>query len=180
MKTAIQNNKSVIKFLATFIISYAVLYFIYYCFLNSSNNIDFFTKTVSNQTVKLLNFLGYETLTTTNTTNDFILLLVRGKNIANIAEGCNAVSVMILFVAFIFSFYKDLKSTVLYCILGVIIIHVINIIRIVIIVICMYHFPEYANPLHDFVFPAMIYSVVFLLWVFWVKSFQKSKNESKG
>ncbi len=173
MKTIIKNNKSVIKFLAIFSISYAVLYLTYYFFILSNNSIDFFTRTVSNQTIKALNLLNYKTYTITDDFNKFISLIVNEKQIAGIAEGCNGISVMILFLAFTMSFYKDLKSTVIFMFLGVVLIHIVNVLRIVIIVICMYHFPEYSNQLHDYVFPATIYSMVFCLWMFWVKSFQK-------
>ena len=176
MKIAIKKNKQVLRFLLIFTASYAILYFFYFLLIKNSNEIDFFTKIVSNQTVKSLNFIGYETYTKIDPTNNFVRLFVRNKNIASIIEGCNAVSVMILFAAFIFSFFKDLKSTIIYSLAGVFIIHVMNILRIIIIIICMYHFPDYSMLLHEYVFPITIYGVVFLLWMFWVKSFQTKKQ----
>lgn len=176
MNQLITKNKPVIKFLAIFLLSYALLSLLYYLFLNTTNNPDFFTELVSEQTINLLNLIGYETKSTTNSANDFINLYVRGKNIAGISEGCNAVSIMILFLAFIFSFTKKIKPTLLFALLGLVIIHIMNIVRIVILVVCLYHYPKYSEPLHNYVFPAMIYGVVFMLWMFWVNSFQKNKR----
>jgi len=176
MNAIITKNKPVIKFLAIFLSSYILLSLLYYQFLNSTISPDFFTNLVSEQTINLLNLIGYETNSITNSTNDFINLYVRGKNIAGISEGCNAISIMILFLAFIFSFTKKLKSTLLFALLGLITIHIMNIIRIVILVVCLYHYPQYSEPLHSYIFPAMIYGVVFILWMFWVNSFQKTKR----
>lgn len=176
MNPLITKNKPVIKFLAIFLFSYVLLSLLYYLFLNSTNGLDFLTGSVSKQTINLLNMIGYETNSITNSTNDFINLYVRGKNIAGISEGCNAISIMILFLAFIFSFTKKIKSTVLFALLGLVIIHLINIVRIVILVVCLFHYPEYSEPLHNYIFPAMIYGVVFILWMIWVNSFQKTKK----
>lgn len=176
MNSLITKNKPVIKFLAIFLISYLLLSSLYYTFLNTTSNPDIVTKLVSKQTVQLLNFTGYETKAFSKPSEGFINLFVKGKNIAGISEGCNAISIIILFLAFIFSFSKKLKPTLLYSLFGIGFIHVMNIIRIVILVICIYHYPEYSDPLHNYVFPAMIYGVVFLLWMFWVNSFKKVKS----
>ena len=176
MNTMITKNKPVIKFLAIFLFSYTLLSVLYYLFLNNTNSPDFFTKSVSEQTINLLNLIDYKTTSITNSTNDFINLYVRGKNIAGISEGCNAISIMILFLAFIFSFTKNLKSTLLFALVGLLIIHVMNVVRIVILIVCLFHYPEYSEPLHNYVFPAMIYGVVFILWMIWVNSFQKIKQ----
>jgi len=175
MNSIILKNKPVIKFLAIFLTSYVLFSTLYYIFLNSTSSPDDVTKLVSNQTIKLLNLIGYQTNSITDPTNDFINLFVKGKNIAGISEGCNAISIMILFLAFVLSFTKKLKPTLLFSFIGILFIHLMNIIRIVILVTCIYHYPEYSNPLHNYVFPAMIYGVVFLLWMYWISSFKKNK-----
>lgn len=175
MNAIITKNISVIKFLAIFLSSYILLSLLYYLFINNIHNLDFFTESVSEQTINTLNFIGYETSSTINSANNFINLFVRGKNIAGISEGCNAISIMVLFLSFIFSFTKKLKATLLFALLGLVIIHIMNIARIVVLVICLFHYPEYSEPLHNYVFPAMIYGVVFLLWMYWVNSFKKNK-----
>lgn len=177
MKSIIENNKSVIKFLVIFICSYTILYVTYYWFILSAKELDVFTKIVSKQTVNLLNIIDYETNSKINSNNDFINLVVRGKNIAGISEGCNAISIMILFISFVISFSVNIKKTVLFLIIGILIIHTMNILRIVILIIFMYNFPKYSTPLHDYVFPAAIYGVVFLLWMYWVNTLDKTKNE---
>ncbi|PHS06276.1 MAG: exosortase family protein XrtF [Kordia sp.] len=173
MKTLIKKNKPVITFLAIFLSSYILLSLLYHFFLNTVNSPDFFTKSVSEQVISLLNLIDYETNSITDTSKGTINLFMKERNIAFIAEGCNAISIMILFVSFVFSFTKRIKPTLLFVAIGLIIIHLANIFRIVILIICLHHYPEYSEYLHSYIFPAMIYGVVFLLWMFWVNSFKK-------
>jgi len=175
MNSIITKNKPVLKFLAIFLSSYILLSLLYYLFINNTSSPDIFTKSVSKQTTSALNLIGYQTTSITDFANDFINLFVREKNIAGISEGCNAISIMILFLAFIFSFAKKLKATLLFSLSGLIIIHIMNIVRIVILIICLFHYPEYSEPLHNYIFPIMIYGVVFFLWMYWINSFKKRK-----
>jgi len=173
MNEIITKNKPVIKFLAIFLSSYILLSFLYYLFLSSVNKPDIFTKLLSKQTVFSLNSIGYETHSVLDSTKSTINLFIKGRNIVFIAEGCNAISIMILFLSFVFSFTKKIKPTLLFAFIGLIIIHLANIIRIIILAICLHHYPEYSEYLHNYIFPAMIYGAVFLLWMFWVNSFKK-------
>jgi exosortase family protein XrtF len=174
MKELISKYKGVIKFLTVFSVSYFGLYLLYVLFLKLSTTPDSFTTLVSKQAVYFLNQLHYITTTETNTTFNSIRLYVNNKHIAGIAEGCNAISIMILFLAFIISFAKSVKKTLLFGLFGILFIHVMNIFRIVILIICMYRFPKYSEPLHSIVFPGFIYISVFFLWMLWVKSFQRT------
>lgn len=174
MKKLVLKHKGVLKFLAVFTISYIILYLMYALFLKSSSSPDVFTKLVSKQSVYILNQLNYKTTSEINASYSGIKLFVNQKHIAGIAEGCNALSIMILFVSFILAFAKSVKKTFFFCLLGLVFIHIMNILRIVILIISIYNYPEYSEPLHSIVFPGIIYCAVFLLWMLWVKSFQKT------
>lgn len=174
MKDLILKYRAVIKFLAVFSASYVILYLFYALFLKFSTTPDQFTTSISKQSVYILNQLDYPTTTKVNSEYKHIRLFINNIHIAGIAEGCNAISIMILFIAFILAFAKSVKKTVLFGLFGLLCIHVINILRIVFLIICLVRFPEFSEALHNFVFPGIIYSVVFVLWMFWVKSFQKT------
>ena len=98
-------------------------------------------------------------------------LLVRGKYLARIIEGCNAISVIVLFISFVIAFSGKLKTTVLFLLSGSILIYVVNLIRIVILAVGLYHYPWRSDILHSVIFPAIIYGMVFLLWMLWVNRF---------
>ena len=175
MKELILKYKGVIKFLTVFTTCYIILYLLYILFLKLSSSPDSFTRLVSKQSVSVINQLNYTTTEEINTIQNHIKLFINNKHIAGVAEGCNAISIMILFIAFIVAFAKSFKKTLIFCLLGLLFIHIMNIIRIVILIISIYKYPEYSEYLHSIVFPGIIYSSVFFLWMLWVKSFQKTQ-----
>lgn len=85
-------------------------------------------------------------------------------------EGCNAISVIILFVAFIFAFYKGTKTFV-FIALSLLILYIMNVLRIVGLNIISRDYHEYNKIGHDYVFPAVIYGSVVVLWLVWIKFF---------
>lgn len=177
MRELFSKYRGVLKFLAVFTTCYIFLYLAYALFIKLSPTPDIFTKLVSKQSVYILNHVNYITTTEVNSQYNYIKLFIEGNHIAGIAEGCNAISIMILFISFIVAFAKSIKKTLAFCVTGLLFIHVINIIRIVILVISLHNYPEYSEPLHSIVFPGIIYCSVFFLWMLWVKSFQKHTHQ---
>jgi exosortase family protein XrtF len=92
-------------------------------------------------------------------------------------EGCNAVSVIILFVSFVFAFYKGMKTFV-FVGAGLIILYIMNLLRIVGLNIVMTDHKEYGKIFHDFIFPAIIYGSVVVLWLIWIKFFALKHENS--
>ncbi|OIQ27996.1 MAG: exosortase family protein XrtF [Bacteroidetes bacterium MedPE-SWsnd-G2] len=172
MKQLLSKYKSVVKFILTFFIVYGVLTLAYKGYLSYSNGKepfpDFFTNTVAHQSVSVLNALGFHSEAIVHTEEPSLKLLVDGNYVARVVEGCNSISVIILFVAFIVAFSGRFKSTFLYICFGIIIIYISNILRISLLTISIYKYPGYIYFVHDIVFPLVIYGVVFLLWVYWV------------
>lgn len=94
-------------------------------------------------------------------------------------EGCNAVSVMILFVAFLVAFRGKFKNYLWFIPTGLFTLYLANLLRIYLIGMIRLYYPEYTQMAHDFVFPGVIYGTTFILWVVWVK-FIVNKNENDG
>src|SRR5690554_7241579 len=99
-----------------------------------------------------------------------MLLIIDNNYAVNIVEGCNAASVIILFVSFIISFAERFKKTFIFLLAGAVLIYVVNIIRIALLAIALYEFPDYQEVLHSVIFPAVIYGMVFILWIVWVRT----------
>lgn len=131
--------------------------------------LDPITYLVANQSVVLLEFAGYSAEVVENETGSQIKLIVEGRYLAHIIEGCNAMSIIILFIAFVLAFAQTFKKTALFILLGAAVIYVANIIRIAILAIALIKYPAYQTILHGVIFPGMIYGMVFLLWMLWVK-----------
>jgi exosortase family protein XrtF len=135
---------------------------------------DFLTHIVGVQSEALISSFGYNATVLAHQTEPSVKLFVNENYLARIVEGCNSVSIIILFTAFILSFFGKLKATLLYILAGSVIIYAMNIIRIAILAIGLYEYPQYSSFLHSIVFPLIIYGTVFILWVLWVQLFSKS------
>ena len=165
-----------------FFVSYFLLVAIYNGYLQKSQQKENFYQTssittaVANQTVKVLMAFGYNAKAIQHDKEVSLKLFFEGNYIVRIIEGCNAISLIILFVAFIFSFSGTVKATLLFSIIGSALIYIINILRIVFLVLMLHKFPSQIVILHDLVFPAIIYGFIFLLWVLWVNKFSNLKR----
>jgi len=106
-------------------------------------------------------------------------LYVNNEFLARIVEGCNAASIIILFISFIIAFAEKFKKTALFLLAGGVLIYVVNIIRIAILTIMYYEYPQYQEILHSVVFPAIIYGMVFILWMIWVRMLSKDEVETE-
>ena len=181
LKSLLIKYKSVITFILTFLgvyILFSISYKFYLQFSDGSKFYpDYLTHIVSLQTADILNVLGYKASVSQNPQEPSMYLILNNNYVARIVEGCNAVSVIILFLSFIVAFSEKFKTTFLYIITGSVLIYVVNLLRIVLLSIWMYHYPDQSEIMHGVVFPAIIYGMVFLLWVFWVNRFSNIKKQ---
>lgn len=160
---------------------YGVLSFGYKFYLQFSDGSkfypDYFTHLVSIQTENVLNAFGYNAQVIPHPNEPSMKVILNGEFLARIIEGCNGISVIILFLSFIAAFSGKLKTTFFYVLSGSVLIYAVNLIRIVLLTVGLYHYPEYEDVLHTVIFPGIIYGMVFLLWIFWVNRFSKlNKN----
>ena len=169
--------KNITVFLIKFFGTYFVLGLIYGAYLNSSQikqgefKCSSLTEQVANQTVSFLNAFGYHVTSVQHDKEMSVKLLVGNTYTARVIEGCNSVSLIILFSAFIVAFSGSRKATIVYVLVGSLIIYIINILRIAFLTMMLYKYPEEQMMLHNLVFPAIIYGTTFLLWVIWVQKF---------
>lgn len=144
----------------------------------SENAIDSITHTVSRNTTFLLNTISSGASTEKNEWEPYIKLVYKQQYIARVIEGCNAISVIILFIAFIVAFSGKLKTTLLFLFGGSLMIYLLNIVRIALLVILLYKYPNQSHILHDAFFPLFIYGVVFLLWIIWINKYSSYANKA--
>lgn len=155
-----------------FLGTYLVLGFLYSIYLKASENgayfPDYITNLGANQSAMLLDGFGYNSTLWKDSLSQGMLLTIDNKYTVSIVEGCNSISVIILFVAFIIAFAEKFKKTILFLFAGAVLIYIVNIIRIAILTVAFYKYPQYEGVLHSVVFPGIIYSLVFILWMVWV------------
>ena len=180
-----KNNKPVILFLVKFFVSYFLLFGIYSTYLHKTQqkkplfSCAPITETVANHTKMVAKWFGYHIFTEQHSKELSIKLIVGGNYTARVIEGCNSVSIIILFLAFIIAFAGSFKATFLYGIVGSLLIYSVNILRIIALSLLLYRYPEYQEPLHTLIFPAVIYGLVFILWIIWVRHFSNHKDKKK-
>lgn len=174
----LKDFKPVLGILLRFIVVYLVLLFAYQFYLNSEKDqgLDSFSRMIGNQVSYLQNKGGFTTALYDDVKNEQVWFYVNGQYVTRMVEGCNAISVIILFVSFVFAFYKGTK-TFLFVGIGLVLLYIMNLLRIVGLNIVMSDYPEYGKMFHDFIFPAIIYGSVVVLWLIWIKFFAL-KNEN--
>ena len=129
------------------------------------------------QSETLLNSLGYQTQVLPHPDEPSMKLIINNKYVARVIEGCNSLSVIILFISFVIAFAGRLKPTIIYLLAGSVLIYAVNLFRIVILSIGLFHYPWRRDILHNIIFPLIIYGMVFLLWMVWVNRFATLKKK---
>lgn len=178
MRSLLVKYKLVIRFIITFLTVYAALTLAYNLYLNLSDGSkfypDYMTNLVARQTNALINSLDYNSEIRPHPNEPSMKVIINGKFVARVVEGCNALSIIILFISFIVAFAGRWKTTLFYCFAGSIIIYAFNLIRIVILSVGLYHYPWRQELMHTVIFPMLIYGIVFLLWMVWVNHYSKN------
>jgi exosortase family protein XrtF len=171
----LKTYRPFLLFLAKFFGTYLILAAAYQLYLSRYDadrlEIDPATVSVAKQSVWILSVFEPNAGTLPHGSQLCMKIMFRGQYVARIIEGCNAVSVMILFASFIVAFSGRLRPTLGFIGLGCVLIHVLNVARIALLSVGLYHYPEYEHILHGVVFPLFIYAVVFVLWVLWVNKY---------
>lgn len=167
--------KPFLIFIGTFFAAYIVLTVLYKLYLGSfgTDEMDGITKLVCTNVEQLMQLFSSDSKITESIIKASYDISYNNKYVARIVEGCNAISVIILFVSFVLAFSGKLKQTFLFILTGIILIYIFNITRIALLAALLYHYPESRHFLHNVLFPLIIYGVVFILWVIWVKKFSK-------
>ncbi len=162
--------RSVWLFILRFFIVYGIGIWLYQLYLAQfDGGLDRFTEIITEQVADVfsIHFDGISTQYCSSCTtsqikyHDFLVL--------TLIEGCNAVSVMILFVAFIIAFKGPLKAYLWFLPAGVALIYFTNLLRLYLLGIINIYYYKFSGTFHDYIFPLIIYGMVFILWIIWVK-----------
>ncbi|MDR3272290.1 MAG: exosortase family protein XrtF [Flavobacteriaceae bacterium] len=170
-----REYKPIIIMLIKFFAVYLILVFLYDLYLSyyqeTLQTCDPYTTHVATQTAKILRWIGFDSEAVHYLQRNYMTILIDGKRISIVNEGCNALSVNILFVAFIIAFSVGFKRTFLFTLAGLIVLYIANLVRIVFINYIFYEHRHYGKTVHDYIFPAIIWGMVVVLWLVWIKFF---------
>lgn len=172
--------RPVLIFLLKFVIAGAILTIAYNFYLkhyNSQGLPDPYTEIVASTVAKTLDTAGFEAYTYHDGKSPYVWLGQDGGWQSIVNEGCNAISIMIIFIAFIVAFSTTWKQTTLFILVGLIVIQLMNIFRIALLNYIFTYHESWGKPAHDYLFPALIYGTIVALWLVWVRYFAFKKKK---
>lgn len=173
----LKEFKPTIFFLGKFLGLYIVLNLLYGWYVTAYHpNPDPATHIISVHTSTALTLCGWTSTSTDNVKKPTTVISHDNKNVLAIYEGCNGINVMIIFVAFLFSFGPLTRNLFWFIPAGLVVIHLMNILRVSILFWVALYEPDYMYFLHKYLFTAALYVVVFVLWILWVRKFSKQKS----
>jgi exosortase family protein XrtF len=103
-------------------------------------------------------------------------LIHEGRSVLAIYEGCNGVNIMIIFIAFLVAFGPMEKSLLFFALIGIVIIHLMNLARITLLFWVVLYLPDFTYFMHKYFFTAILFVIVFVLWIVWVRRFSHLKE----
>jgi len=98
------------------------------------------------------------------------------RKAVGISDYCNGLELYILYIGFLFCIPASTGRAFLFGIIGISIIYVSNIIRCVAIAMMNIHQNRLTDIAHHYIFKMIMYSMIFLLWLFYAK--RNSNKES--
>ncbi|MBI3217905.1 MAG: exosortase family protein XrtF [Bacteroidetes bacterium] len=165
-----QEFKPTIFFLLKFLGLYLSLNLLYGFYVTSFEPApDPVTHIVSQHTARILSVLGWQSTATDYPQKPSVAIIHQAKTIVSVYEGCNSVNVMIVFLAFVFSFGQLRKSLLWFVPLGLTFLYAINIARIGLLFLVSLKLPHFLYFSHKYLFTAIIYLFVLLLWIYWIR-----------
>lgn len=174
LKELYSTYKPAILFLARFLGIYVLGNILYGLWIVSYDQVaDPITQIVTTNSAWILKALGYEASIVLNTHAPSVALQMDGATVVNVYEGCNAINVSILFVAFLFAYKGSLKRTLTFGFVGLLFIYWFNLFRVAGLFLIAKYWPDQLYLMHKFVFTGVLYAFVFLLWFIWVKRYAR-------
>jgi len=188
---AAQNKipKQIRLFLGKAFLFFVVWKIIYNVFLYDAKYLDrALTAHVGNASVTLINSLGAMNGFVSKremTDNDNLGILKdevsviyhNDKVVLNIANVCNGLELMVLYIGFIICMPSRFLRKFLYIILGLIVLDAINILRCVGLIYLREYYAIYFQFAHHYLFNAMVYTGTFIMWILYSRKIQ-FKNET--
>lgn len=170
----LKEYRPAIFFLVRFLGVYILGNVVYGLWIVSYGNLaDPITQIVTSNSSWFLNLLGFKASTLSSDIYPNVSLQLDGQTVVNVYEGCNAINVSILFVAFLFAYKSTLKKTFVYSVAGLAAIYVFNLFRVAGLFLVANYFPDQLYLMHKFIFTGVIYAFVFFLWFLWVKRYAR-------
>lgn len=170
MKELFIKYKSALRFLAIFVGLYLLLNTFYGFWIQHHYPlVDPFTISIAKQVAALLNLFGQEFSAIAEIESANVALWLNNQVVVYVFEGCNGINVMIVYLSFLVAYKGSTRQFLLFCFGGLTLIYLLNLVRVGLLAEVALFYPEQLYFFHKYLFTGFIYSVVFVLWYYWVK-----------
>lgn len=99
-----------------------------------------------------------------------------GLQTLRVANPCNGLELMVLYVAFLYCFPAPWKRRLIFAVGGCLLITLLNVLRCAALVVIFERYKAYLDFSHHFIFTFVIYCLIFILWFFFTKNLSLHKN----
>jgi len=166
-----------IRFIILALSLFLLWFFLFEYWINDYTNLNrFLIENLIDISGAILEFLGF-TLIAEPPSNVVIRTIgIDGTTGVWVGDPCNGLEIMAIFSIFMIAIPGPWKHKAWYIPIGIIVIHLLNAIRVSILAWVVTIDYAYLDFNHDYTFKIAVYSIVFLLWVYWVRKFVSKKN----
>jgi exosortase/archaeosortase family protein len=156
------STRRIATFVGKVLAFYGLWYVLYDLWLLPDGTVDrWLSLNVASVSGGLLDLLGF------GATVDGRGIILPGVPGVRIANGCNGLSTLGLFVGFVLAYPGSAWRRLWFIPLGVLAVYATNVGRVVVMLLAQKYWPAAFDPLHGFGLTTVFYVVVFGLWVAW-------------
>jgi exosortase family protein XrtF len=157
------SNRQIWTFVGKALAIYGLWYIVYDLWLLPDGRLDeWLSHNVAWVTDVLMSAIGFDMYSAGR------IVVPRGAGGVEIANGCNGLTTVGLFVGFVVAYPGAWLRRLVFIPLGILAIYATNVFRIVIMLLAQLYWPAAFDPLHGFGLTTIFYVAVFGLWVLWV------------
>lgn len=96
-------------------------------------------------------------------------ILLNGNGAVSIARQCNGLELLVLYLGFIICLPTNMKRMLVFAVVGTIVIYILNVMRTALLAAMYDQSHSLTDFAHHYVFKIVIYAVVFVGWVLYMK-----------
>lgn len=124
---------------------------------------------LTNDSISVKEITENETIEETTLTYAKAILFKNNKKIISIADGCNGLTLFVLYIGFIIAYPTSIKAKIIYTVAGLFLIVLINILRTTGLAYLAYSYPKFLPFAHHYLYKMITYALIFAIWVHFTK-----------
>ena len=166
-----------IKFLVVGALLYGAWLLVYYLLIKQFTNWDYLLNyNIVDLSQRIFSIFG--TITFMDIESDHVVIVLEGSGRVGVWVGdeCNGFKLFSIFSIFIVAFPGNWKTKLWFIPMGIFFIHLANIIRVMSLLLIDNAYPTSLDFNHLYTFTIFVYSIIFLLWMWWAKKFGNVKK----